>query len=209
MNTKRVLAFGDSNTFGYDPVTGGRLPAAQRWTRQLSAALPGVEIIEEGLNGRTTVFDDPFCPGRNGARALPGCLNSHKPLDLVVLALGANDLKRALGQTPESVTRGMERLIQIVAAHPWHAPYARPDILIVAPPVFGKSAADGFLPELDATSVEQSKKLSALYEAFAARCGVGFLGTSDIAPGADGVHYDAAGHRALAAKLAVYLKENL
>ena len=79
-----IVAFGDSNTWGYDPATGGRFSRAQRWPGVLQRELGAdFEVIAEGLNGRTTVHDDPIEPYRCGADALPPCLMSHAPVDLV------------------------------------------------------------------------------------------------------------------------------
>ena len=78
-----IVAFGDSNTWGYDPATGSRFPRAQRWPSVLQRELGAdFEVIAEGLNGRTTVHDDPIEPYRCGADALPPCLMSHAPVDL-------------------------------------------------------------------------------------------------------------------------------
>ena len=77
-----IVAFGDFNTWGYDPATGGRFPRAQRWPSVLQRELGAdFEVIAEGLNGRTTVHDDPIEPYRCGADALPACLMSHAPVD--------------------------------------------------------------------------------------------------------------------------------
>ena len=92
---RRILCFGDSNTWGYDPATGERFDEQTRWTGVLQAALGGdYTVIEEGLNGRTTVWDDPIEGHKNGHEYLVPCLETHRPLDLVVLMLGTNDLKR-------------------------------------------------------------------------------------------------------------------
>ena len=92
---KTILCFGDSLTWGYDPVGPGRHAHDVRWPSVLEAELGGkARVIAEGLNGRTTVFDD-FAAGadRNGARVLPTLLTSHAPLDLVIIMLGTNDMK--------------------------------------------------------------------------------------------------------------------
>jgi lysophospholipase L1-like esterase len=86
---KRILCYGDSNTWGYDPVTQERFDKNERWTGQLSQMLGGnYDVIEEGLNGRTTVWDDPIEGYKNGRDYLIPCLESHKPLDLVIILLG-------------------------------------------------------------------------------------------------------------------------
>ena len=90
---KNILCYGDSNTFGFT-LEGGRHPYHIRWTGRLQQALgPEYRVIEEGCGGRTTVFEDEIDLGRNGRTSLPVCLNSHKPLDLVILMLGTNDMK--------------------------------------------------------------------------------------------------------------------
>ncbi|MDD4648195.1 MAG: GDSL-type esterase/lipase family protein [Sphaerochaeta sp.] len=91
---RRILCYGDSNTFGTNP-SGGRWQYDQRWTGILSSLLgPDFQIIEEGLGGRTTVFDDPLELHRSGREFLPVALHSHRPLDLVILSLGTNDCKK-------------------------------------------------------------------------------------------------------------------
>ena len=92
---KTVLCYGDSNTWGYIGGTGERFAPEVRWPGVLQAALGGAyRVIEEGLNGRTTVFDDSIEEGRNGETYLRPCLQTHAPIDLVILMLGTNDLKR-------------------------------------------------------------------------------------------------------------------
>ena len=89
---KTVLCYGDSNTYGYDPRSGLRYPASVRWTCRLATLLgPDYHVIEEGCNGRTTVFDDPIEGWKNGLGYLKPCLNSHKPVDIVILMLGPED----------------------------------------------------------------------------------------------------------------------
>lgn len=102
---KQILCFGDSNTWGYDGESGERLPFKVRWTGRLQKAYEGkdVRIIEEGLCGRTTVFEDPFRQGRRGTALLPTLLETHHPVDLVVLMLGTNDCKTIFGASAEVI----------------------------------------------------------------------------------------------------------
>lgn len=108
---KTVLCYGDSNTYGYNPVNGLRYPQDVRWPGKLQSLLGnGYQIIEEGCNGRTTVFDDPLEGWKNGLDYLRPCLNSHKPVDIVILMLGSNDLKKRSMQVQSRLPRGLERL---------------------------------------------------------------------------------------------------
>lgn len=98
---KTIVCYGDSNTYGYNPENGFRYEYEERWTTILQKELKDSAIvIPEGLNGRTTSFEDELRPGRNGATYLDPCLHSHGPIDLVVLMLGTNDLKILLMAPP-------------------------------------------------------------------------------------------------------------
>ena len=93
---RRILCYGDSNTFGWDPVTKERLDGSMRWAGRLRLLLgEGYEVAEEGLGGRTVANHDPIQPGRNGLKMLRFCLETHTPLELVIVMLGTNDLKKA------------------------------------------------------------------------------------------------------------------
>lgn len=110
---KQILCFGDSNTWGYDGESGRRLPWGVRWTSLLQEKFSGeeVRIIEEGLCGRTTIFEDPLRDGRRGTALLPTILESHNPVDLVILMLGTNDCKTLFGASAEVIGKGIVRLL--------------------------------------------------------------------------------------------------
>ena len=92
MNQKNILCFGDSNTHGYNSKTGGRFTVEERWTKLLQRKLgDDYYVIEEGLSGRTTSFDDPVFEGLSGLNAIYPCMMTHEPLDLVIIMLGTND----------------------------------------------------------------------------------------------------------------------
>ncbi|CAK0894492.1 unnamed protein product [Prorocentrum cordatum] len=123
---KTVVCFGDSNTWGawgHADKQGQRIPYYARWTTILQRRLGnGVSVVPEGLNGRTTVLDDPVSflnslPDTgtvNGSRYLPACLHSHKPIDLVVLGLGANDVKTRFSLSPAEIAKGCLMLIRMI-----------------------------------------------------------------------------------------------
>ena len=130
---KQVLCYGDSLTWGTDAESGGRHHYEDRWPTVLQHEL-GVEVnvIAEGLGGRTTAYDDWTADcDRNGARLLPTIMESHMPLDLVIIMLGTNDMKDMIVGTSAASVRGMERLIKLVKSHDWRYQDAPPDILIV------------------------------------------------------------------------------
>ncbi len=132
---KQILCFGDSNTWGYDGESGERLPFTVRWTGRLQRTFErkDVRIIEEGLCGRTTVFEDPFRQGRRGTALLPTLLETHHPVDLVVLMLGTNDCKTIFGASAEVIGRGIQCLLDQIQTF---APQT--DVLLISPIYLGK-----------------------------------------------------------------------
>ena len=98
---KTILCYGDSNTYGLKPDSSQRYPRDVRWTGILQKKLgEDYYVIEEGLSGRTTLWDDPIEEHKNGKTYLLPCLESHSPINLVVLMLGTNDLKTRFSLTP-------------------------------------------------------------------------------------------------------------
>lgn len=202
---KTVLAFGDSLTWGYDPVTQARHKREDRWPAALAEALGGrVEVIAEGLNGRTTAFDDHLADcDRNGARILPTLLDTHKPLDLVVLMLGTNDMKPAVHGRAIAARQGMARLAAIIRKHDWTLGAEVPGILLVAPPPICETANPDFAA-MFAGSIEESHMLASMYADLADDLECGFFDAATVAETtpADGVHLDAANTKAIGKALA-------
>ena len=132
---KTVLCYGDSNTWGCNPVTGERHAYKDRWTTVLQEKLGSdYLIIPEGLNGRTTVWDDPIEGHKNGSKYLPPCLESHKPLDLVIIMLGTNDLKVRFSLPASDIAAGAGVLIDIVKKSESGPEGKTPEILLLTPP---------------------------------------------------------------------------
>ncbi len=197
-----ILAFGDSNTWGFDPASATRLPREKRWTGVMQRELGDQHfVIEEGLNGRTTVFDDPEEAGRRGVDYLPPCLRSHSPLDLVILALGVNDVKARFAASAEEIADGVDRLAEIASTTPVGPRFGPPAVLVVAPPPLARLSG---MAEAFAGGAEKARALPALYRRIAERRGLGFVDAGEFirASDLDGIHYEADQHALLGHVLA-------
>ena len=183
-----VVAFGDSNTWGSIPGAGARMAPGVRWPGVMARALgEGFSVIEEGLRGRTTQFDDPDEPGRNGFVYFAPCLLSHAPLDLVVVALGCNDCKAKFAATPETIAAGAERLVDVALTSDVGPGAKAPRVILVAPPPIARLTE---YAEMFAGGAEKARALPALYRELAKRRGVGFVdaGAFISASPLDGIH---------------------
>jgi lysophospholipase L1-like esterase len=203
---KRVMVYGDSNTWGWIPVEKGvpstRYAEGERWPGVLRATLGGdYEVIEEGLNARTTDVPDPTLPrvtgaGVDGGAYLPAALASHLPLDLVVILLGTNDLKAMFDRSPLRIALGAAKLVDIVETTDGGVgtTYPDPKVLLLAPPPLGEM---GFFREMFAGGAEKSRQLAPYYEAVAKVAGAEFLDLGGVTKtdGVDGLHFSAEGQR--------------
>ena len=195
---KSVLCFGDSNTYGLKPDGSGRFDKTERWTGVLSEMLghQDYEVIEEGLVGRTTVFEDSTRQGRNGSKLLPILLESHGPVDTVVVMLGTNDCKAVYNASPKLIARGAEILLRQIRDNNSAA-----KILLLSPIHLGDTVwKEEFDPEFDEKSVITSKELKAVFAKLAEEFDCMFLAASDVAKPSetDQEHLDEKGHLALA-----------
>jgi lysophospholipase L1-like esterase len=207
---KTILCYGDSNTWGFVPGSEGeRFPWEVRWPGVLQAELgPEYRVIEEGLSGRTTVLDNPLEPYKNGREYLVPCLQSHQPLDLVVIFLGTNDLGDRYPLPPLDIARGAASLAQIVLRSESGPGYGAPAALLCALPRIG-----------DTTSIVDTFSGAAAKAADLLRCfriaseEVGAplvdLGAVTAYDNADGVHLNPGGHRAVALAIAQAVREIL
>ena len=138
---QQVLVYADSLTWGIIPNTRRRLPFDQRWPGVMEAALHArgrpLRVIEDCLNGRRTVWDDPYKPGRNGLIGLAQRIEINSPLALVILMLGTNDFQSMHAHTAWHSAQGMAALVTAVRRAPIEPGMPAPPILIVAPPPMG------------------------------------------------------------------------
>lgn len=203
-----ILFYGDSNTWGYNPDTDDRYPPQIRFTGRLASMLPDCQIIEGGMNGRTTAYQDPLEPWRNGAAHLPVFLKTFDPLDLVVLMLGVNDLKRRYRLSADEVVKGMQQLITIVQTPAIWRGRSRPRVLVIAqPPLNGQTLAGSQNEQFDQHSVACSVRLAAKFEALCTQNACCFLDAGQLGPitSSDGVHLSPENHASLATALAQIL----
>jgi lysophospholipase L1-like esterase len=204
-----ILCYGDSNTWGFNPATQERYPIEERWTGVLAAELSaGYRVIEEGLNGRTTVWDDPIEGYKNGREYLIPCLESHKPLDLVTIMLGTNDLKMRFSVSAYDVAQSIGVLIDIVQKSASGPNDGVPQILIMSPPWVGKLTE---YAEMFDDAREKSKKFAEHYRRVAELYQCHFLDASQIIVSSDldGIHFEASEHCKLGKAVAVRVKEIL
>jgi lysophospholipase L1-like esterase len=205
---KTVLCFGDSNTYGAMPMMAAgdvrRFDREDRWPGILLRELrPDWAVIEEGLPGRTTVHADPIeGVHKNGLAHLPVSLESHAPIDLVVLMIGSNDLKRRFSVAAEDIGASVGAVVAAIrSAKRQGAGGAPPEVLLVAPPPI---AEVGFLAPLLAGGSEKSRRLPGLYRAVAAEFGAAFLDAGSVihVSAVDGLHFEREQHHLLGAALA-------
>jgi lysophospholipase L1-like esterase len=206
---KRVLCFGDSNTWGYDPAIKSRFAPDVRWTGVLAAALGrGYIVIEEGLNGRTTVWDDPIEGYKNGRTYLIPCLETHRPLDLVVLMLGTNDLKKRFSLSAYDIAQGAAVLVREILNSASGYNLEAPQVLLMAPPPVTTLTDFG---EMFEGSEVKSKGFARHYAAVAELMGCAFLDTSAVIVSSpiDGIHFEAPEHAKLGKAVAHEVKRLL
>jgi lysophospholipase L1-like esterase len=208
---KTILCYGDSNTWGYIPASGARFTHTIRWPAIIQNNLERkVLIIEEGLCGRTTVFDEPFREGRNGKKLLYPLLESHSPIDLVILMIGTNDLKSIYKGNAYIAAAGVDMLADIVLNSACGPNGGCPELLLMSPPVMKNLSSE--MAEIYSDSYEaESNKFSYFYNQIANKHGCNFLDVSTIASPSqlDGVHFDENGHKILAKSITKIIEQIL
>jgi lysophospholipase L1-like esterase len=204
-----ILCYGDSNTWGYDAATGERFGRWERWPGVLQRTLgDGFHVVEEGLGGRTTMFDVPGEPDRNGLTPFAMVLESHSPLDLVVIALGVNDIFLP-GIGARWAARGAATLVDRVRSSGAGREGAAPSILVVVPPPIPA------LPPGDEAAApaarEESGGFASEYAAVCEVLGVPMLdlgGVCEPTP-TDGIHFERGAHEAIGLAVAGRVRSRL
>jgi lysophospholipase L1-like esterase len=206
---RTVLLFGDSNTHGTVPMPdlgfSDRFGREERWPGRLRALLPDWEVIEEGHPGRTTLHDDPVeGVHRNGLSVLPALLESHRPLDLVVVMLGTNDLKERFSVNATDIAHSLERLARVILGSTAGPGNGAPGVLLICPPPILEV---GCLAGMFAGGAAKSRALAGEVKAAAKRAGVAFLDAGQVVKVSpiDGIHYDAEANPVLAGAIAAVI----
>lgn len=210
---RHIVCFGDSNTHGYCAVTGGRFDETERWCCLLQEKLgEGYLIIEEGLSGRTTCFEDPIHEGLSGLDYIYPCLMSHEPVDLLVIMLGTNDTKERFGASSACIALGLKRLIAkaIGTTDCWRD--GKASILAVVPQnIDGQYRNTEVAATMGEGCAEKSEGLAEEFEKIARLTGCYYLDANQFvtAPpnSIDHMHLTAEGHRQLAEGLTEKIRE--
>ena len=192
--TRTILCYGDSNTFGTMPMAtlsdAGRYDHAHRWPSVLATALgTGAEVIAEGLPGRTTLHDDPIEGAhRNGLTVLPAILESHRPLDLVIVMLGSNDLKHRFSVTPADIAASVGRLATTIRASACGPNGDAPQVLLICPPPILEV---GDLAAMFTGGAAKSQGLAQAFALMAARLSLPLVNAGDHIQSSalDGIHF--------------------
>lgn len=208
---KQILVYADSLSWGIVPTTRRRLPFDERWPGVLENALAEtgqrVRVIEDCLNGRRTVWDDPYKPGRNGLAGLAQRIEANSPLALVILLLGSNDFQSMHDHRAWHSAQGIAALVGAIRTAPVEPGMPVPPVLVVAPPPFGTPHGP-IAPKFDGAEAK-SAGLAAAYAAVCRELGCAFFdaGTVTASSRVDGVHLDADQHRTLGEALAAAVAE--
>lgn len=197
-----ILVYGDSLTWGIVPNTRKRFSFDERWTGVLENKLnelgPRVRLIEDCLNGRRTVWDDPFKPGRNGLAGLATCMEKHSPLALVILMLGTNDFQFSHPYNNAwSAAQGIATLANEIRKSPIEPGMPIPPILLISPPPI--CSPKGVLADKFSGAEQRCAGIADAYRAVSSELGCHFFDAAGVTTSSrvDGIHLDAEQHQAL------------
>lgn len=202
---KKILCFGDSNTYGYTPATGVRFDEGTRWAGRLSALLgKDYLILEEGMNNRNGFFKNPQSIKLCGVDYLPIYLQNHKDIDICIFALGTNDAQFFYNLDKQTVQNGLQSLTNsLLEAN------SETKIIIIPPVKIQPNILDGiFSMQFDLSSVKRIEETFDEYKNFAQKNGFYYLDLNEfVKPSeADGLHYSPDSHRVIAEKIAEFVR---
>ena len=208
---KRILCFGDSLTWGYNPDTGMRFDDEDRWTGVLAQIFKDeYTVIEEGQNGRTIATDDPAEGEKCGIKYLIPCLESQSPLDYVIVMLGTNDLKRKFAYSSMDIAGEMEIFLQKLIAFNHFRMNDKIQIILISPPYIGEKINDSWLGDSFGyqNAYKVSRELAVWYKKLADMYKISFLDAAKYVhvSDTDSIHMDANNQQILGKKVSELIK---
>lgn len=209
---KIVLCFGDSNTRGYNPIDLGRLPLDVTYPGALQNIL-GKEyhVIEEGLDGRTTMLNRTIEPFRNANNYIHACICSHKPIDYLIVMLGTNDCLNIFDLTVDDIARGMDSLIKQIQDYTLSHQEYIPKIILAVPASINKDYHNSAMAyQIDDDTVRKSQELTKYYKMIADKYNCIFFDSNNyietMLP--DALHISSESHMILAKEFAKIIRNN-
>jgi lysophospholipase L1-like esterase len=203
---QQILVYSDSLSWGIVPTTRKRLPFDARWPGVMEIALTEqshrVRVIEDCLNGRRTVWEDPFKPGRNGLAGLAQRIEINSPLALVMLMLGTNDFQSMHPHTAGHAAQGIATLVSAIRQAPIEPGMPIPPVLVIAPPPI--LIPRGPIAAKFTGAAAKAAGLADAYRDIASELGCHFFDAGSVTPASavDGIHLDADQHYSLGRALA-------
>lgn len=201
---KTILCYGDSNTYGFSPEDGGRYPEHIRWAGRLKMMLKDeYKVYEQGLNGRTTVYDDPDESGRNGLTTLLPTLMCYEMVDIVILMIGTNDLRLCFDPTEEKLRNNVAKIVDEINGYYSKIYKQTPRIILMAPPEIGVWPGSTDSHDYWDFVISTSKRFPDIYKEIADEKGTDYFNTQTVVTPSeiDNIHLSADSHKALAAAL--------
>lgn len=200
---KKILCYGDSNTFGYNPVDNSRFDENTRWTALLQKNLGSdYEIIEDGVCDRNCIADNDKGFLYSAQRHFPKMITKTKDVDLLILAIGTNDLQFKYNLTVHQFENGLEKLIVTAKNNVKR-------IILIPPVVLNENILEGFFNfQFDSTSIAKSKKVGKIYKKLSNIYSLNYFDLNDFVKpsNVDGLHYDSEGHQIISIILGDYIK---
>lgn len=201
---KKILCYGDSNTYGFIPKTCGRYNKSERWSGILSELLPDCEIIEEGMNNRTGFFKNPEGLKQSGGEYLSVYLQNHKDIDICIISLGTNDSQIFYSLDENSVREGLQNIIKTIQEI-----NLRTEIIIIPPvKISTYILKSGFSMMFDKDSIKKNHSTLPIFKQVANESGCEYFDLNEIVTPSeiDGLHYTKESHKLIAQHLAEFIK---